>query len=289
MNGYVFRKQHSSLIGAMDFRQWTRVRDWVLLASLLFISIAVMLAENASLVRTLRATSLEITGRVENSFSWVGRYFGALEENDILRSENIDLSSQLARSREAVIENKRLRRMVGFADTISYKVLPARIIEKDITQQKNSFILNVGALDGVEEGMGVLDERGILGKVIETSDHYALVMSYLNTGFRVPAKIQPSQAQGIVSWEGTHRDRLLLQHVIKTEQVAVDQLVVTSGFSSVFPPGYPIGWVKSVNAQPGKNQLVIDLLPATQIDFIEHAFVVLEKPGEERDSFQIPE
>ncbi len=265
----------------MDFRQWTRIRDWVLLLTLIGISVIVMVTENLTIVRTLRAASLEITGRVENSLSWIGRYFHALEENEILRAENIQLSSDLARSREADIENTRLRKLVGFVDTMTYHLEPARIIEKEITRQKNYLILNKGSVHGVKEDMGVLDERGILGKVVQVSENYSQVMSYLNMDFRVPAKIQPSQAQGIIKWEGVDRAELLLEHVIKTEVVTEGDLVVTSGFSSVFPPGYPIGKVVSVLPQTGKNQLLVQVQPSSQIDMVEHAFIVLEQPEEE--------
>ncbi len=273
----------------MDFRQWNRIRDWVLLLGLIAISMIVMITENLSVVRTLRSVSLEITGQVEGSLSWIGRYFHALEENEILRAENIQLSSSLARSREADIENTRLRRLVGFVDTVSYTLVPARIIEKEITEQKNYLSLNKGRAHGVEKGMGVLDERGILGKVYEVSENYSLVMSYLNMDFRVPAKIQPSQAQGIVRWEGVHRDQLLLEHVIKTENVDQGHLVVTSGYSSVFPPGYPIGVVQSVVPQTGKNQLLINIRPSSQIDVVEHAFIVLEYPENELEALTLPE
>lgn len=273
----------------MDFRQWNRVRDWVLLLSLISISLIVMLTENISIVSTLRATSLEITGRVESSLSWIGRYFHALEENDILRAENIQLSSDLARSREADIENLRLRDLVGFADTMSYRLEPARIIEKEITRQKNHFAINKGKAHGVKVDMGVLDERGILGKVLEVSENYSLVMSYLNMDFRVPAKIQPSQAQGIIKWEGVDRDKLLLEHVIKTEAVEEGDLVVTSGFSSVFPAGYPIGKVVSIEPQSGKNQLLVQIKPSSQIDIVEHAFIVLEEPDADRPKLETTE
>ena len=179
--------------------------------------------------------------------------------------------------------------LASFVDTVSYNVLSARIIEKEITKQKNHITLNVGSKHGVEEQMGVIDERGILGKVIQVTENYSLVMSYLNMDFRVPAKVQPSQAQGIIQWEGVHRDKLLLQHVIKTERVAIGQVVVTSGFSSVFPPGYPIGLVQSVEAQTGKNQLLIDVIPASKIDDAEHAFVVLKEQDQERTELIIPE
>ena len=273
----------------MQFKQWNRIRDWALLIGLLSISSIVMFAQNISMVRALRAASLETTGHLENSLSWVGRYFRALDENDLLREENIRLSSELAKSREANIENERLSWLSGFVDTVAYDVLSARIIEKEITRQKNYITLNVGKKHGVLEGMGVIDERGIIGKVVQVTPNYSQVMSYLNMDFRLPAKIQPSQAQGIISWEGVHRDRLLLEHVIRTERVSIGQIVVTSGYSSIFPSGYPVGLVLSVEPQTGKNQLLIEVVPASKIDDAEHAFVVLKEPEPEKELLVPPE
>src|SRR5690606_23592374 len=230
----------------MTFRLWDRIRDWVILGVLLAASLSMMLAKNHSLVRGMRAGALEATAWLEARFSWVGGYFRALNENEILRQENIILSSRVARSREAVIENERLRRMIGFRDTTNVRLKPVRIINKDITQQQNYFTLDAGARDSIATDMAVIDERGILGRVVLVSENYSRVMPYLNTHDRITAKLQPLQAYGVVRWEGGRADRLRLDHVVKTEPVQVGQLVVTSGYSGVFPPGLPIGTVDSV-------------------------------------------
>lgn len=268
----------------MNLRQWNTLKNVALLFSLLAVSIFVMLAKNGPLVRSLRAGALETTARVEQTMNWLGRYLRALEENEQLRRDNIVLSSQLARSREAQVENNRLQQLLGFQDTTAYRLRPARIISKEIARpdNKNAFTLDVGRRDGVEVGMGVVDERGILGRVILTSAHYTRVVSYLNTDFRVSAKVQPLQASGIVRWDGDRLDRLLMEHVIKTEPVEKGQLIVSSGFSQSFPDGYPIGQVDSVYAPPGENQLTIYLTPASPLHRVEHAFVLLHRPDPER-------
>lgn len=263
-------------------RLWDRIRDWVFLFTFLGTSIVLMVAQNEPLVRGLRSGAMEATSWLEARFAWVGGYFRALDENEILREENIVLSSEVARSREAVLENERLRRLMGLADTTSYEMRAARIIGKDITGQQNLLTLNVGLKDSVREGMAVVDERGILGKIILVSENYSRVMPYLNTGFHIPAKVQPLQASGIVRWEGDRSDRLLLAHIVKTEKVEPGQLVVTSGYSGIFPPGYPVGVVDSVSSRTGRNELVVYLRPASPISAAEYAFVLLTRPDPER-------
>ena len=261
---------------------WDQVRDWVLLAVLLVTALFTMYQQNDPLVRALRADVLQLTARVESGFAWAGRYVRALEENSDLREQNIELSSAVARSRAARVQNERLRKMLALRDTSEFPLIAARIISKDITRQRNLLTLDVGTRDGVEAGMPVLNEQGILGKVVLASERYARVMPYLNTDFRLPAKVLPIQAEGIVRWEGNRSDRLLLEQVVKTEPVEAGQLVVTSGHSGVFPPGRSIGRVDSVMSRPGRNELLIYLTPSASVDRADFAFVMRTNPDMER-------
>lgn len=265
----------------MTFRVWERIRDWVLLFSLLASALGIMLAQNTAMVRALRATALETTSWVEARFAWVGGYFRALEENNQLRSENIYLSSQVARTREAQIENSRLRRLLGFRDTTSLDLTPAQIVSKDITE-KYLLTIDVGSADGVDVGMAVVDDRGIIGKIVLVSPNYSRVMPYLNPDFRVPVRVLPIMAEGNLRWEGVDRSRLLLEHVSRTEQVLRGQLVVTSGYSASFPAGFPVGFVDSVSTQPGRNELQISVVPTSPIDEARYVFVVKDNPDPER-------
>ncbi|HET6566504.1 MAG TPA: rod shape-determining protein MreC [Rhodothermales bacterium] len=266
----------------MTSRWWERIQDWVLLFVLLTTSMLILVAQNQPVVRSLRAASLEFTSAVESRFAWLGGYFRALDENSSLRAENIALSSQVARSRESIYQNQRLRRLIGFQDTTRYPLKAARVVRRDITRERNFLTLNVGSTDSVRAGMAVVDERGVLGRVFDVSPHYALVMPYLNTDLRIPGKIQSLQANGIVRWEGENRDELLMEYVSRTEPVLRGQLVVTSGASGTFPAGYPIGFVDSVATLHGRNQLRIFLTPTSPVDRADYVFVILNQTDEEQ-------
>lgn len=266
----------------MDPKVWEKIRDWVVLAVLLLASVLTMLSLNQPLVRSLRATTLEITARIEHRFAWIGGYARALQENDELRRQNIQLSSEVARSRAARVRYQELASLLALRDSSRLDLRAARIVVKDIFRQKNTLTLDVGRRDSVAVGMPVLHSNGIVGTVVLVSEHYCRVMPFLNTEFRVPALVQPLQAEGIVRWDGERLDRLVMEHVIKTEPVAPGQRIVTSGHSDVFPPGRSIGRVDSVATQPGRNELQVYVTPAVSLPDIHHAFVVLQQPNQER-------
>ena len=266
----------------MDSKIWENIRDWVVLAVLLLLSLLTMLSMNPPLVRALRAHALEVTAAVEHRFAWIGGYARALQENDALRRQNIQLSSEVARSRAARVRYQELASLLSLRDSSRLSLKPARIVVKDIFRQKNTLTLDVGRADSVETGMPVLHSNGIVGTVVLVSEHYSRVMPFLNTDFRVPALIQPLQAEGIIRWDGERLDRLLMEHVVKTEPVEPGQRVVTSGHSDVFPSGRTIGTVDSVAVQPGRNALRVYVQPAVSLPEIHHAFVVLRQPDPER-------
>ena len=258
---------------------WDQIKDWVLVGILLVISLGVMLTQNQALVRAVRAGALETTARLESTFAWVGNYLRALDENERLRAENIALAGEVARSREARLQNTRLEAMLGFRDTTRLKVEPTRIITKSLTGQQTFFTIGAGSEDSVEVGMPVIDERGsVLGKVALVSPSFSRVMPYLNTDFRVPAKVQSLGAEGIVRWTGNRRDRLLMEHVVKTQPVLPGQRVVTSGSSGVFPTGLSVGFVDSVATSPGRNEYDVQIVPASPLDEAHYAFVILSAP-----------
>lgn len=270
----------------MASRLWERIRDYVLLAVLLIISLVVLLSQNGPFFRSARALALQATAPVEGTFSWTGRYSRALDENDDLRADNIRLAAEVARLREARSENERLRRLVAFRDSVSFDMVPARVVGKDITKQDNLLTIDAGERDSVKVGMAVIDERGIVGKVVLTSEDYSLVMPHQNTNFRVPAKIDLLGRDGVVRWDGLAYDRLLMEYVVKTEPIVRGQLVVTSGFSGTFPAGIPVGKVDSVFAAKGRNDLVIYLDPASSVSTVDYVYVLTDQISPERQELE---
>ena len=264
----------------------SQILDWVLLIGLLFLSLFAMLTQNRDLSRALRANALELTAEVESGFSWMGRYLRVLEENEELRRRNIELSSRVARTRSVRMQNRELKRLLRLRDTTDARLKAARIVTKDIFQQENFLTLDVGRQDSVEEGMPVVHESGIVGTVMLVSEEYSRVMPFLNTDFRVPGTILPLRTEGIVRWDGEQQNRLLLEHVVKTEPVEPGQQVVTSGHSDIFPAGRRIGTVDTVEVRPGRSELLIYLRPAVSLNEIDHAFVILRTPDPERKKLE---
>jgi rod shape-determining protein MreC len=258
----------------------------VILTGLVFLSVSTLVSRNDTMVVGLRSISLQVAGNMERRLSWIGDYISALEENSQLRSQNVQLSSQVARSREAVLENLQLRELLALEDSLDYPTLATKIISKDVNRQQNLITLDAGSRDGVAVGMAVIDEDGILGRIVLVSEDYSRAMSILHTDFRVPARVEPGRAEGIVKWDGTDARYITLEHVLKTDPVEKGQLVVTSASSGSFQPGYPVGIVDSVARLPGRNEYSIRLSPSANYFAADYVFVVLQLPSNEQRNLE---
>jgi rod shape-determining protein MreC len=261
---------------------WQRTRDHVVFAALLLTAVGLFVSRNGPVLRTARAASLAVTAPVEGVFARAQQFRRSLAENEALRAETAALAAEVARLREARAENIQLRSLVGFADTTGVPRVVGRVVSKDMTAQTNLLTINVGARDGVEVGMPVINERGIVGKVVLTSAHYAVVMPHQNTQFRVPATVDDLGRDGVVRWDGTAFDRLTMEYVVKTEPVERGMLITTSAYSGVFPAGLPIGRVDTAFAARGRNDYIIHLTPAAPLSEVGYVTVLLARPDPER-------
>lgn len=267
-------------------RFWAKSRDYLVLGVLLLIGLILLLAQDHTLYRSARAAALEITAPVDGLYARSGRFQRALQDNEALRTEAVELSAELARLRAARVENQRLRALVGFAEEQEEDMIPAQVVRKDMTRQQNLITLNVGSSDGVAAGMPVLDERGLVGRIMLTSSNYSLVMPHQNTDFTVAARIAELSRDGIVRWDGRVFDRLTMEFVVRTEPVEPGMLVTTSVASGTFPPGVPIGRVDSVFAARGRNDLVIYLTPSAPLSTVDIVYVLPVVPDDEREALE---
>ena len=267
---------------ALTQQIWERSRDYVIFGALLLTALTLFISRDGPALRATRAMSLAVTAPVEGLFSRAGLFSRSLEENERLRTQTVALSAEVARLREARTENATLRSLLGFADSLDAPRVVARVVAKDITRQANLITIDAGAADSVEIGMPVINERGIVGKVVNVSRNYAVVMPHQNTRFAVPATVDELGRDGVVRWDGAQFDRLVMEYVVKTEPVEPGMLVRTSPFSGVFPGGVPIGRVDTAFAAQGRNDYVIYLTPSAPIGEVGYVYVLRVRPDPEQ-------
>ncbi|MGB4654076.1 MAG: rod shape-determining protein MreC [Bacteroidales bacterium] len=178
--------------------------------------------------------------------SSVESFFNLRNENKMLRAENAELYKKL-KSSQYICDTSEY----SITDTLykqQYTYVPARVIYNSIDKHNNFIMLNKGKNDNIEKDMAVISPLGAVGIVVSVSDNFCLVMSLLNTSFRLSCKLLNSDEIGSVSWDGRHYKKGLLTDIPFHVEINVGDTVVTSGYSYSFPKGIMVGTVTDYSA-----------------------------------------
>lgn len=168
------------------------------------------------------------------------------------------------RLREAEIEAAVLREQLQFKlANPTYELLAAEVIGRDPSNLLHYVIIDRGTEDGLAIGMPVVTARGLVGSITTVYPHSARVMLLTDTASSISALIQSSRATGIVQGQG--RSSLTLRYVEQTEQVQVDDIVLTSGLGGNFPKRLVIGQVQAVKRND--VEMFQEILVQSAVDF----------------------
>lgn len=255
-------------------------KEYVLLAVFIVISLVLLAGNDSPQLKAVRAYTVGFLGAMQDAVSGVPNVFTLQRENEILRELNVNLSDEVSRLREARIDNERLRAMLDLRQEVPFTLVAADVVGKSLLLMRNTLTLNVGSKAGVAPDMPIISEQGLVGKVIAVADDYALAQILFNKDFRAGAKLQRSRVDGILAWEGG--TDVSLTNVPKTQDVRAGDVVITSGYSSVFPPDITVGVVSSVRQKPGTLFHEISVMPAVDFAGLEQVFVITRLPDSSR-------
>lgn len=192
-----------------------------------------------------------VTGKVYEWDSAVESYFSLLGVNSQLTQRNAFLEQQvrmlddsiarLTRSQEAAVT--RLSSMVPFQGC---RLIPAKVVANMVNRYDNLITIDKGYSDGVKRDMGVVCGMGVVGIVYLVSEHYSIVIPALNSHSNISCTIQRRGYFGYLRWRGGSSQLAYLEDVPRHAHFKLGDNVVTSGYSSVFPPGVMVGKVLHV-------------------------------------------
>jgi rod shape-determining protein MreC len=247
-------------------------KEYLLLISYILISLLLLALNDSPQVRTIRSITLATIGFAEEAFGFIPNYFDLKEESKILREQNLTLSEELIRLREAKLENMRLHQLLALKERTPFRYVSANVVGKTLNLLQNTITVDVGEADGVKPDMSIVTDEGLVGRVIATSSRYAVGQTLWNKDFRASAKVERGRVDGIVLWEGG--EYLSLKNVAKTLDVQVGDVVITSEYSNIFPAGIKIGVVSKTSQAQGALFQTVEIIPGVDLSRLEQVFVI---------------
>jgi rod shape-determining protein MreC len=239
------------------------IRDAFVLLLCIILSIFLMLATDKGQGGSFRSVALDLVGGVGQYIYKTQSYLNLSEENEYLRIQNTELALKNMQFQDALLENLRLRKLLGFRETSQLSLTAAEIIGENPHDIVNGFLLNAGREKGISESAAVLTADGLVGKIVEADDGQSICQILLDPSSRVSAKIQRNRELGVIAWDGGKGLKLL--YIVKTIDVHVGDVIITSGMSKIFPENIKIGVVVDVSRD--NRGMFHDILVQPSVNF----------------------
>jgi rod shape-determining protein MreC len=206
-----------------------------------------------------------------------------------IRAQRDSLAAVAAAQAALSLENRQLRALLGIADRVRAQFVPASVLRLGTAGAESTFLVNVGAAEGVQVGSPVITAEGVLGVVWEVGEHRAQAIDWTHPQFVISAMTANGDAYGLAqARRGRFReeDLLVLTGAPFHSDVRPGTRVVASGRGNVFPRGVMIGtvlgieeadtgWRKSYLLRPAVRpeavgQVLVGIAPAGDLSEIWH-------------------
>ena len=229
------------------------------------------------LIEMLAPVQKVVKGTVNFTTGLWSKYIGLInthDENIRLKKEIDRLMIENSRSRELLSTYKRLQELLNFRGDTDETALAAQVIGRDPTGFK-SIIIDKGSNAGIKENMPVFNAKGVVGQIVSVSYNYSKVLLLIDQNSAVDCIIERSRDSGIV--KGVSSKICTLDYVLKTSDVSVGDLVITSGLDRIFPKGNSVGVVTKVEDTPGELFKNVTIKPSVDFSKLEEVLVLLRE------------
>ena len=214
-----------------------------------------------------------LSGGIYKTSNGISDYFNLKDQNLLLQEENNRLNSILFNSKNGL--DTTFIDSTAFAS--KYKFTSGQVIRNSYASTNNYLLINKGTNDSVKQDFGVITSKGILGIIERTSKNYATVLSVLNTTSRISAQLKKTNHFGSLSWNGDNPRFIQLTDIPKIAPVTKGDTIITSGRSSIFPKGIPIGVIENFKLDDAENYYEINVFLFNDMTNIEHIYVIENK------------
>lgn len=239
-----------------------------------------------------------VTGKVYEWSSQLEKFFSLTTVNQHLTQRNLALEQKVVELSEkltAVTKDSSYVKADVTQQLSQFKQIPAKVVSNSLKDVNNLMTIDKGSADGVRKDMGVVSGTGVVGIVYLVSPHYSVVIPLLNTKSNVSCKIENRDYFGFLNWQGGSTNQAFLDDIPRHARFKLHENIVTSGYSSVFPPGILVGKILHVyNSPDGASyrlcvQLATDFSTLRDVSVIDNTLMKerIEVMRAARDSMEV--
>ncbi|MDY6923683.1 MAG: rod shape-determining protein MreC [Pseudomonadota bacterium] len=170
---------------------------------------------------------------------YVGGYFFAVSENRRLKRELAELQPWRDQAIALKNVNARYEAMLGIRPEPPVAMRTGRSISDTRGPFSKARLLDVGAAKGVKVGNPVINEHGLVGRIVGTSPGVSRMLLLTDVASRTPVLIDRTDARALLTGDGSGNPRL--EFVRGAGAVQAGDRILSSGDGGGYPRGVPVG------------------------------------------------
>jgi rod shape-determining protein MreC len=186
------------------------------------------------------------------------------QRNTQLEDEVSQLQTQVIQLQQQLSEAQVLYALLDFARAApENQYVAASIIGRDPSPFMHYVIIDHGSDDGLQRGMPVVTQQGLVGRIAAVTAGAARVQLITDASAVVNVKLKTTQTE--VMLNGSVTGDVTLDMVPQDIQLSVGEVVLTSGLGGNYPSNIVIGQVLSVRKRENDLFQTASVQPA--VDF----------------------
>lgn len=198
-------------------------------------------------------------------------------ENDRLRQEVAALQIHLQQERALAQQTRTLQELLDLKSRTTLATTAATVIAGGASPDFRTMTIDTGTHEGLRQDMAVIAPAGVVGRIIMPSARASKVQLLIDRNAAAGAIDERSRAQGVVVGLGS--GDLRMDYVSGTADVKVGDRVLTSGIDGIYPKGFVIGQIQSIERGAGEFSAIL-IRPAVDFAALEAVLVVVSPSGE---------
>lgn len=226
-----------------------RHNHWFLFILLEVLSFVLLFHYNSYQGSVWFSSANAVSGKVFECNASVTQYFSLVDVNKTLTERNIYLERQVEQLTEQLEKAGRDSTEIERMQTSVLKdcnTIPAKVVSCSLNKLNNFITIDKGYADGVRKDMGVVCGTGVVGIVYLVSEHYSVLIPVLSSVSNISCTIRSRGYFGYLHWKGGSPEEAYIDDIPRHARFKLGDVIVTSGYSSVFPPGIVVGKIKHV-------------------------------------------
>lgn len=193
-------------------------------------------------------------------------------ENTLLKEKIEIIKNKLVQLDELALENKRLKKLLGFKEKITYQTISAQVIGRDPSNWTSIIYIDKGKDNGIRKYMAVTTDKGLIGRVVEVGSASAKVMFITDPDSRIGVLIQRTRHDGLLC--GALSQQCQMVYIPLDADVWPGDLIATSGMGETIPKGLLVGTIEDIFIdKSGLYQLAI-IKPAADLSRVEEVLCI---------------